>query len=133
MKTPIKFFTALLMIACVSCGPSAEEKARAEKARLDSVENATKKAMEMKQTLESQLQEMSNALTSAKADLDVANSDMNKIQEFHLLRTDSERDQQVHDQSIKIQNLQKDIATLEQNIGNIQERLSQVNVVLNSH
>jgi len=127
MKKQVQLFLLLIFTACISsCGPTAEQKAAAEKAKADSIATATQKAVETRQALETQLDAMDNRLMTKKADLEVAKNQMNKIQEFQLLRTDYEREQQVHDQSIKIQTLEQEIAAAEQDIAVTRMQLNEV-------
>lgn len=133
MKTISSLLVSLLIVTIISCGPSAQEKAAAEKVRMDSIADATKKAMEAKQSLEVQLDKFNTDLMQTKADLDVAKNEMNKIQEFQFMRTADERQQQVHDQSIRIQTLEKNVSILENNVVVVTQQLNQVNQMLNSH
>ena len=127
MNRPATLFLVLLVtVGLFSCGPTAEQKAAAEKVKADSIALATQTAIETKQSLEDELDRMNNELMARKADLEVAMNQMSKIKEFQLLRTDAEREQQVHDQSVKIQTLEQEIAVTEQEIAATTVQLNQV-------
>ena len=117
-----------IITACIffSCGPTAEQKAAVEKAKADSIALATQTAMETKQSLEAELEGMNNRLMAKRADLEVAKSEMSKIQEFQFLRTDGEKAQQVHDESLKIQTIQQEIAATEQEMAALNLQLNKV-------
>jgi len=126
-------FLFLLLIGLAACGPNAEEQAAIERHKMDSIATVTKQAMEQKAQLEAEIEGASNRLIAFKADLEVAKSDMNRIQEFQFLRTGDERNQQIHDKSIEIQNLEKEIANTEQTILENKNRLEVVKLVLSNH
>jgi hypothetical protein len=89
--------------------------------------------METKQMLVAELEGMKNRLMSEKADLEVAHNNMNKVKEFQFLRTNDEKGQQIHDQSMKIQILEMEISALEKRIAEKTESLNQVNAILTTH
>ncbi len=137
-------FTALIALSTFSCGPSAEEKAKVEQAKADSIKAATEDAMKqkfaVKEALQSKLQnatsyleKLNEQLVNTKASLDVANSDMDKIKEFHVMRTNSEREEQVRAQSIKIQSIQSNISNIEQTISNQQASIAQIKADLEQY
>lgn len=115
----------LIFLAIASCGPSAEEKAIIEKARMDSIADATQRAVELRTKLESNLKIIEGNIVTLKAELDVEKNEMEKIQEFHLMRTDAERQQQVREQSKRIQSLESQIqeqkVTREQTLTNLKK------------
>lgn len=126
MKKVVTLSFFIITVFLFSCGPTAEQKAAAEKAKADSIAMATQTAMETKRSLEAEIEGMNNRLMAKRADLDVAKSQMGKIQEFQFLRTESEKEQQVHDQSIKIQTIEQEIAATEQDIAAVTIQLNKV-------
>lgn len=111
----------------VACGPSAEEKARLQKIREDSIriaaENATRKRLETKLALtdsinsfEAQVEGLENRLTYVKAELEVATDKMITIKQVQFLRTPAEREQQIRAQAVIIDQLQKETETLPERI-----------------
>jgi len=159
MKRSSILMAVIAILTLLSCGPNAAEKAKIEQVKADStkiaidaivehkadsVKAATEEEMknkyQMRETLQSKLQDatgylqtLNGQLINAKASLDVANSDMDKIKEFHVMRTNSERDQQVRAQSIKIQNIQNAIANIEQSINQQQSVIDQIKTELQKY
>lgn len=62
-----------------------------------------------------------NQIVSYNATLEMEKDKMNRIKEFQLLRTSEERDQQIKDQSMLIQKIEKDINTLKNNLSITEE------------
>jgi predicted RNase H-like nuclease (RuvC/YqgF family) len=122
MKTLIT--TVFLGLSILTaCGPSAEEKARLQKAREDSIrvatENATRHKLEMKlaltdsvKNLEALKEGIENRLTYLKGELEVAKDKMTRIKEVQFLRTPDEREQQIRSQALTIDQLEKEIEEL---------------------
>ena len=123
-------FTILLsffLFQISSCGPSAEERAQIQQQREDSIKNA----IEHKYAIENEfkesnqkLQNLRSQLENERANLEVENAKMNDLKGFKFLRTENEKEQQIKDQSLKIQSIQDNIAALEKNMTQIQEQLS---------
>lgn len=122
MKTLIMISFLGLSIP-TACGPSAEERAKLQKAREDSIrvatENATKQRLEMKlalndsiKNLESMKEALENRLTFLKGELEVAKDKMTSIKEVQFLRTPGEREQQIRSQALIIDQLEKEIEEL---------------------
>lgn len=128
MSRPLLLFLATLLIfSATSCGPNAEEKARIEQAKVDSIKSATEAEMKQKFAIkeslqnslriaEANVQTLNNNLAITKANLEVANDEMSKTKEFHMFRTDAEREQQIREASLKVQNIQASIADIEEAI-----------------
>jgi septal ring factor EnvC (AmiA/AmiB activator) len=126
MKKLIVSLTFLTLITLLACGPSVKEKEakeKAEKTKMDSVAKATeseiRQKMENKQALidsiknlKSNSQTMEMELVNAKADLAVANDKMRKIKEWQIGRTNSERENQIRQQTISIDFLEKKVNNL---------------------
>jgi hypothetical protein len=113
MKTIFCFAaTALLLF---SCGPSEEERARLQKSREDSI-NKSKSALEA----------ATNLLIIKKADLVASSDKLNSIKQPQFLRTANEREQQIRNQVIVIQNLERDIKRLDNSIATEHRRISRL-------
>jgi hypothetical protein len=122
------FLALIPLFVFISCGPNAQEIARLQKAREDSirlaVENATKIKLERIAALQgiisdltSQREGLQNRLVLLKAELEVAKDKMNSIKQVQFLRTPAEREQQIRNQSTIIQNLELEIEGVPTRIG----------------
>lgn len=145
MKKIIFTLSTLGLLAIISCGPSAEEKAAAEKRKADSTataikqqmdsiakatEQATKLKMETKLALQDSIKNttmnkeyMEMELSEAKADLEAAKDGMGKIKEWQLGRTPAEREQQIKNQTYKIDGLEKQIENLKTDIRTAKQKI----------
>jgi hypothetical protein len=138
MKASAFFLVLIVLTTIYSCGQSAEEKAAMQKRRDDSIAvvsanmqrqrdndiaNAEKKKMQIKAQLQNKIAAIKNALQNAKADLAVANADMQKIQEFHIGRLQSDKDNQIRNQSLKTQKLIDNIDELKKALGETETNL----------
>ena len=141
MKFYSIFIISTLFVLTTSCGPSAQEKAATEKAKMDSVikatEAASKQKMETQQLIEDSIKKasnfkeaMGNRLVSKKADLEVAKDKMNKIKEFHFGRTSVEREQQIKYQVVVIDSCEKEIERLNNNIIILNRKIEDLNTEL---
>ena len=135
MKTLIT--TVLLgLLILTACGPSAEEKAKLQKAREDSIrvatENATRYKLEMKlaltdsiKNLEALKEGIENRLTYLKGELEVAKDKMTRIKEVQFLRTPDERERQIRSQALTIDQLEKEIEELPNRIQQTINKITQ--------
>ncbi len=141
MKAIFQIKAILLLFILSSCGPSAEERAAIQQRHDDSVKNVavreTQKKMENLQEIKDKLEGLNkrtvtykSELANLKADLDVANDKLKHIKEFHMLRTDSDREQQIRNQDLVIQSIEENIqkytsaiAECEQLIPQLQQQL----------
>ncbi len=135
MKTLITIVFLGLSIL-TACGPSAEEKARLQKAREDSIrvatENATRHKLEMKlaltdsiKNLEALKEGIENRLTYLKGELEVAKDKMTTIKQVQFLRTPDEREQQIRSQALTIDQLEKEIEELPNRIQQTINKITQ--------
>jgi hypothetical protein len=120
-----KLVFALLFLNLLGCGPSREEQAKYQRFREDSIKNAVierfAKIESLKDSVASAnilLQKTSNLLVIRKGDLAASRDKLNRIREFQFLRTEVEREQQVRDQTIVIENLEIEIRKLAARIDN---------------
>jgi hypothetical protein len=113
MKKISLFVASTFLILLSSCGPSAEQKAQLEQARAIQVQDMQKK-----------LDELNNLLIETKANLEVAKSDMGSTKDFHFLRTEEEKSQQIKEQSVKIQSIEKKIEDISQEIASNKYQLA---------
>jgi len=120
----INILAFVIPVLLISCGPSAEEIARQQKHRDDSVAVATANRIEHKNKLTNQLKEFKQQLIKYKADLEAANDKMVQIKEFHFLRTGDEREQQIRQQSEYISHLEENIGIITQNIDAAESNLA---------
>ena len=125
----IGFIASLLFMIISACGPSNAELARLQAIHDDSLKNAieiaTKQKMEAKEemensirNMETQIDGMTRRIEFLKANLEVANDEMNNVKEFHFGRSNDEREQQIRSQSLKIQNIEDEISSLQNNLKN---------------
>jgi vacuolar-type H+-ATPase subunit D/Vma8 len=131
MKKVTSILSTIILIALISCGPNAKEKAAAEKIKMDSIAQATKQKMESKfalkesiETAATDIQNMEVELTETKANLEVAKDGMGKIKEWQLGRTPQEREQQIKDQSYKIDELEKYVENLKSTIQTTKQKIN---------
>jgi hypothetical protein len=128
------YFLFSLIFFIVSCGPSTEEKAAIEKAKMDSVIKATEEATKHKIESISLIEDsvklavsykeiLENRLLSKKGDLEVAKDKMNKIKEFHFGRTSSEKELQIKNQVAVIDGYEKEIEKLNDSIFKISKKI----------
>lgn len=121
-----------------SCGQGTAEKTRLQAVHDDSVKNAVEQNLKQKyaakeaiqnsiQSLTSQLDGVNKRIEFLKANLEVANDEMNKIKEFHFGRSDNEREEQIRNQSLKIQNLEDEITALNSKINQDNSQLAEYN------
>jgi len=103
----------------ISCGPSAEQKAVMQRAKEDSIRVAMRRQVEKIQMLKDSLEDigalkegLENRLMVYKADLETANDKMSTIKEYQLLRSTAEREQQVRNQFLVIEELENEIKKL---------------------
>ena len=118
----------------ISCGPSAEQKAAAEKAKMDSVANATKKQIAIEKAKQDSIAateaqkaagqaaeeanqtQLKSALIELKAQLATAEAKMEDIKKFHLGRTNSEKEAQIGNQTGVIEKIKNQINDTEKQI-----------------
>lgn len=121
MKNFIHLFIAILFLT--ACGPNAQQQAAIEQAKIDSVIVATKaeaeQRTERKTTLQKQLAnleteatELKEALKNTMASLEGEKARMESVASFHLLRSSSEKAQEIKNQSLVILNIEEAIETL---------------------
>jgi hypothetical protein len=133
-----------MLIFVLSCGQSAEEKAAKEKARTDSIvkatEEATRNKIEMAQSLKDSISKGTNVLNmlekrlvAEKADLEVAKDRLVKIKEFHFGRTAAEREQQIKNQIVAIDEIEKTIESLDSKITLVNQKIEQLKVELQAY
>ncbi|WP_331963141.1 hypothetical protein [Ohtaekwangia sp.] len=126
-----------------SCGNRAKELAQ-QKMREDSIRIATEHAVRMRldkiQSLEDSLADieseqegLDNRLMIFKADLEAAKDKLATIKQYQLLRTADEREQQVRDQGIIIEKLEREVESIldridanEEAVKNIRLELSKI-------
>jgi biotin synthase-related radical SAM superfamily protein len=108
------------LILLTACGSNKEELEKAQKAREDSIRSATESATLLKVEMimkladsikkyEAQRQVLEDQLTQLKVELNVAIDKMETIKDIQLLRTPSEREEQIRNQSIVINQIEKEI------------------------
>ncbi len=113
MRTNI-LFTVLISILIFSCGPSEAERQAIEQETLRKVELKNKFENKLKE-VRKKLDETQENIITTNAELEVAQSTMNDIKGFQLLRSKSEKENQIKKQSIYISRLKENIKTLESN------------------
>ena len=134
MKKTIYTIYGIALLAIMSCGPNAEQKAAAEKAKMDSVANATKNQIANEKAKQDSLasteankiadeamneekqSQLKSDLVQFKAQLATAEAKMEDIKTFHIGRAQSEKEQQIGDQTAVIENLKNQISDTEKQI-----------------
>lgn len=117
----------LCTLILISCGPGAEERARLQKAREDSIrvatEHATKVRIEKKLALieeikqaEAQQEGQENRLSLLKADVEVQKDKLNTIKQPQFLRTPQERERAIKSQVLIIEQAEKEVISLQEEI-----------------
>jgi hydroxylamine reductase (hybrid-cluster protein) len=110
------FCTALILIAC---GPSKEEQAAREKYVADSVAQAIAQqqadARRIADSLANQTA-LRQQVIDLKAQLEAAIAKLNDTEQFKLLRTQDEKQQQIEDQTRIVETLKQQIADIEKQI-----------------
>ena len=141
----MKAFTILIMaigiMSILSCGPSAEEKAATEKAKadslvlvektkMDSTAKATEQKIETKLALKDSVKKVMNdievmdyQLTDAKGELAAATDKLNSIKEFEIGRALADREKQIKNQTIIIDELEKKIEKLQNAIQQSEDQI----------
>lgn len=131
----MKIIIPLILITLIACGPSAEEKAKIQKEREDSIrvatENATRLRLEKKLSLTEELKNaeatkegQENRLTYLKGELEVQKDKLNTIKQPQFLRTPDEREQQIRTQVMTIEQAEKDITNLQDEIVKTGQRIN---------
>jgi hypothetical protein len=131
---------ALGLLTIISCGPSKEEKAALEKAKMDSVALATRRQIETKYALQDSIkstrtykEQMEIQLTESKANLEAAIDKMGRIKEWQFGRTAAEREQQIKDQTYRIDRIEKEIDNLKIAIQNASQQIADFQTELNKY
>lgn len=134
----MRYLTFLIMLA-FGCGPSAEEKARAQKAREDSIRVATEHKIKMRLAIEDSIKTNTEKLSAMdeqirywKGELEVQKAKLEKIKKFQLLRLPEEKDNQIRTQVENIdliegtiENVRARMATTRGKIFDFQQQLKQ--------
>lgn len=109
------FFSLLIAICFISCGPSEEEKATIRKFYTDSLAT-TRITLEIWQEL----------LQEQKLQLEVENSKMVSIKQYEFLRTEDENADQIREQRMRIMDLEKDIKVNEIWVTHLRHAIPQI-------
>lgn len=135
MKNLVVAIGLFSLLQLTACGPSEAEKQAAQIAHDDSVKRAAEDEAKLryaeKEKLTNSIQQVSteiegaqNRLIALKSNLEVEKDQMNKIKEWQLGRTQGEREQQISQQSITIQNTENEITSTQNNINTLRDQLS---------
>ncbi len=123
MKT--HFFISITALLLFACGPSKEEVAAREKAKMDSVAKATEQNLARQQAVQDSIESAAMNQEALKAQLiDLMGqlageeSKLNSIAEFTLLRTADEKAAQIAHQTIIVEQLKAQISEIEKQINN---------------
>ena len=127
---------SLSLLQFSSCGPSAEEKAQMQQQHDDSIKSVVEHKYAIQNEFKDDSQKLINLhsqLENEKASLEVENAKMNDVKGFKFLRTENEKEQQIKNQSLKIQSIQDNIIALEQNITQMQDKISSLKSEMQSY
>lgn len=134
----------IILITMFACGPSAEEKAKIQKHFEDSIrvatENATRLKVEKKYSLmeelkisESTKEGQENRLSYLKAELEVQKDKLNTIKQPQFLRTTTEREQQIRLQAMRIEQAEKEITNLRDEVNKSAQRIYDLKAELKNY
>jgi organic radical activating enzyme len=114
-----------LTIILTSCGPSKAELEAKEKAKMDSVVQATKDDIARKQAIQDSIAALAEEqnvlkqdLVDLKAKYAAEYSKLQNIYQFKLLRTPDEKAQQIEEQTKIVEQLKSDIKDISSKIKN---------------
>lgn len=110
------FILASFLSILSACGPS-EQEVR-EKIRLE--EQSQKAADSILRVMQEDKEKIENYIMEAKAQLEAENSRMEKIKQFQLGRAQWEKEEQIKNQSIVIQTIEKNIKEAEKQLESYQ-------------
>ena len=134
-------YLIIITISLTSCNNSAkqaaEQQAR-EKFIADSVTQVIQATAVAKQNLEEQKNQLRKTIDSleqlqyklqqvnaqAKADLTAANDNLRSVSDFHLLRGSGERQAQIQQASLKVNEIQQGIVNLQERYTEVQTKLT---------
>jgi hypothetical protein len=122
------------LLIFLACGPNAEERARIQKEREDSIRVATEqmtkvrfeKGLALKEDIrnvEAILEGQSNRLSFFKGELEVQKDKLNTIKQPQFLRTPAEKEQQIRAQVLVIEQAENEIKNLRDEIVKTEEKL----------
>ena|ERR1043166_2259118 len=118
---------ALSAVMIIACGPSQEERAAKEKAKMDSVASATEANVLRQQAIQDSIrtaaenakqhrEEQQASLIELKSRLAAAEDKMQSIKQFQLGRSTEERENQIASQTTIIEELRGQISDLEKEL-----------------
>ena len=135
----IVFLIAIAAIGATSCQNDAHKKEQEQKALMDSVATATKNIEQKKVSLQKQITDLqtqssqfNEQLKDKESDLVAANDKLRSVSEFHLFRTSEEREADIKAQTRVVLDLQDDIKTLKQKMGDMESQQGQLQTELSS-
>lgn len=127
----------LLSVSLTQCGPSERERAELQKAREDSIILATERATKLRiqqrsalisqsQTLEANIEGKQNLLSVLNADLVVQRDKLERVRQPQFLRTPQEREGQIRALVMTIEQTEKDISAVKEEITDLAGKLKHV-------
>jgi|GEM_PF-6412566 len=132
-------FIAIIFII-TACGPNPEQTAAIQKVREDSIRLATKNQIEKVQALknlltqtETEKEGLSNRLMIFRADLVAATDKLGTIREYQLLRTSEERERQIRNQVMIVQQLEKEIQDMQDGLVAKKDSISMIKIELKKY
>jgi len=123
MKLRCVFALLGLSIVC-SCGPSADEIAREQKRKDDSSYAAGAAKTEQKNEVQRRFKVLKNRYQAANAQLAAEEDKLDRIKDFHLLRSDEKREEQIQQQTLYITKLKENIGAMEDDLNKLQQELA---------
>lgn len=120
MKKSINTFIAMgLTVLFVACGPNEETIKREMKLKMENklaLQDSIKANKDLKLKYE-------QALSNAKGELEVAQDKLSRIKEWEFGRTPSEREDQIKQQTLVIDGIEKYIMDIQNGIPNIERKI----------
>ena len=125
MMKKLPFLVSISIILCItSCGPTEQERYMAQKRHDDSVKQVAAQFQLKRDQASLDMQADKERLKIEIANRAQAKQEMIDLEGFHFLRTDEEKEQQVKNQTLKMENI-------EDSINQINARIENENSVLN--
>jgi hypothetical protein len=118
----------IIMFFFVSCNQSAQDMQLHDAQIKASVEQDLKSQAQREENLKiakSNLEILQKSLDDSKANLTVENDKMGRIKEWQFGRAPQERDQQIRNQALKIEDNERDIKSLERKIRQTRKQIAE--------
>jgi Skp family chaperone for outer membrane proteins len=127
----ILVFVGFMILA--ACGESVEEKENTKKITEDSIQLVTEKRLEVKYKLREELRDLESTkaqqetnLSRMRADLEVEYDRLNSVKQPKFLRPPHERENQIRNQVLRIEDTESRIAILQDKLIKTNSKISKI-------